>query len=301
MGTESKQPRSVIIPVEQDIISFYGHELLAVRLQDGRIAAVLRYLCESLNLDARGQQQRIERKTALQIGLIWVRVDTAGGPQEMPALTLKVLPGWLFTIDENRVKPEAREDLVLFQAECVDVLAEHFAHKHGGDLPALAAPQSLSPADPRIAEIAEQLDTLTSVMLFMREHLQDQQAQLAANTEQISAVSVRLDEAVALLETLAARQNTAETTIARIDERTQRLTPAHARAIQEQVDRMVHETRRLPFPLTHYVIYGRLKRKFKAGSYREIPDERYEEILNFLIEELRRALNGEGPEQGSLF
>jgi hypothetical protein len=219
----------------------------------------------------------------------------------MQALSLDVLPGYLFTIDENRIKPEARDDVILFQRECVKALAEHFAHKRRDALPALAAPQALSLADPQLAEIAEQLDTLTSVMLFMREHLQDQQTQLMENNQQINAVSMRLDDAVALLESLAARQTTAETTIARIDERTARLTPAHARAIQEQVDRMVQETRRLPAPLSHFIIYGRLKRRFRASSYREIADERYEQILDFLFEELRRALAGETPEQGSLF
>ncbi len=35
-----------------------------------------------------------------------------------------------------------------------------------------------------------------------------------------------------------------------MDERTQRLTPAHARTVREMVDRLVRETRELPMPLT---------------------------------------------------
>src|SRR5579885_1441811 len=99
MGTQSNRPvqAEALIPVEQDTITFYGHKLVAVRLKDGQIAAVLRWLFESLNLERTGQMQRIERKTALRDGLIQVRVDTEGGPQTMPALTLDVLPGYLFT------------------------------------------------------------------------------------------------------------------------------------------------------------------------------------------------------------
>ena len=82
MATQGKQ--AVLFPVEQDTITFHGHDLVAVRLADGRIAAVLRWLCESLQLDPQGQLQRIERKTALRNGLVRVRVDTDGGPQEMP-------------------------------------------------------------------------------------------------------------------------------------------------------------------------------------------------------------------------
>jgi hypothetical protein len=89
--------------------------------------------------------------------------------------------------------------------------------------------------------------------------------------------------------------------VARIDERTQRLTPAHARAIQELVDRLVRETRRLPVPLTYATIYGRLKHRFRAGSYREIADDRYEEVLAYLHDELRHATSGEAPKQGNMF
>jgi hypothetical protein len=40
MPTHDKRPdlQNTLIPVEQASISFYGHELVAVRLEDGRIA-----------------------------------------------------------------------------------------------------------------------------------------------------------------------------------------------------------------------------------------------------------------------
>lgn len=68
MSAQKRQ--TALIPIEQDSIPFYGHELIAVRLEDGRICAVLRWLCESLQLDMDGQIQRIRRKTALAEGLI---------------------------------------------------------------------------------------------------------------------------------------------------------------------------------------------------------------------------------------
>lgn len=64
---------------------------------------------------------------------------------------------------------------------------------------------------------------------------------------------------------------------------------------------MVRETKRFPNPLTYAIIYCRLKHSFRAGSYREIADERYEDVLAYLREELSRATSGEAPEQGSLF
>ncbi|MBF6591623.1 MAG: hypothetical protein IVW57_14010, partial [Ktedonobacterales bacterium] len=163
MGPQNDGPAEALIPVEQDTIPFYGHELVAVRLEDGRICAVMNWLCEGLQLDIDGQLQRIRRKSALREGLVPVRVQTEGGPQTMQALTLKVLPGWLFTADEHRVKAEAREDLIIFQRECVDVLAEHFARKHVAALPA--------PADPTATALAEQIADLAAVMNLMQEHL----------------------------------------------------------------------------------------------------------------------------------
>jgi (p)ppGpp synthase/HD superfamily hydrolase len=164
--------------------------------------------------------------------------------------------------------------------------------------PPTVQPSAAAVTAAQITEIAEQLDTLTGVVTFLREHLD---AELAATSEQIGALSLRLEDALRLLEALGERQITTESQIARIDERTQRLTPAHARAIQEMVDRMARETKRLATPLTYAIIYGRLKHRFRASSYREIADDQYEAVMAYLRDELRRALAGEAPEQGALF
>jgi len=277
-------------PVEQDTIMFYGHELVAVRLADGRIAAVLRWLFESLNLERRGQMQRIERKTALRKGLIDVEVDTPGGPQTMSALTLQVLPGYLFTIDESRVKEEARADVILFQEECVAALAEHFTRKHPPTLP--------STTDATAATIIiEQIADLTGVINLLREHLE----MLLVLPSQVADLTVQVSETRVLVESLATRQDATETQLATVDARTQRLTPAHARAVQEMVNRMVRETRHSATPLTYAIIYGKLKTRFQAGSYNEIADTRFDDLMTWLREALNNATSGDAPEQGSLF
>jgi hypothetical protein len=48
-------------------------------------------------------------------------------------------------------------------------------------------------------------------------------------------------------------------------------------------------------------VYGKLKTRFRAGSYKEIPDERFDAVMAYLREELRKAAGGEGPTQESLF
>ncbi len=84
MGIDGKQSEQIVgtlVPIEQDTVPFYGHDLIAVRLPDGRIAAVLRWLCEGLNLGVQSQMRHIQGRTALAEGLVSVRVDTAGGLQ----------------------------------------------------------------------------------------------------------------------------------------------------------------------------------------------------------------------------
>jgi hypothetical protein len=100
---------------------------------------------------------------------------------------------------------------------------------------------------------------------------------------------------------LATRQDDTEVRVARIDERTQGLSPAHPRQIQTAVDRMVRETQHNAVPLTYAIIYGRLKSRFLVGSYKEIADEKFEDVLAYLAGELRRATGGRSPEQGRLF
>jgi hypothetical protein len=64
MSTDDGPLEEVMNPVDQAVVPFYGHELVAARLVDGRIAAVLRWLCEGMGLEITAQQQRICRKAA---------------------------------------------------------------------------------------------------------------------------------------------------------------------------------------------------------------------------------------------
>jgi len=116
-------------------------------------------------------------------------------------------------------------------------------------------------------------------------------------------VSMQLEQAVHLLEALASRQDVTEAQVARIDERTKKLTPAHEREVQAWVERIVRETeKRSPqSPLAYASLYGRIKTRFRVGSYKEIPDERFDQLIIYLREELKKVTGGELPEQGSLF
>lgn len=284
MATQKGQ--AILVPVEQDTITFYGHALVAVRLPDGQIAAVLRWLCESLQLDPQGQLQRIERKTALRNGLVRVRVATDGGPQEMPAVTLKVLPGYLFTIDENRVKEDARADVILFQEECVEALSAHFTRKHQ-DATALV-PMATDAAAAQ--SMVEQIVGMAGTLNLMREHL-----------ESLLGIPGQVAEIQGLVESLAERQESSDSRLTALEARTSHLTPAHAHAVHTTIDRIVKDTTRSLTPLNYPTIYLRLQRRFQVTSYKEVADTHYGELMDWLQQLRQSAIDGESPQQGSLF
>ena len=88
----------ILIPARQDTIQFQEKPLVVVRLPDGQPGVVLRWLCENLHLAINGQVERIKRTEVIADDLVYVRVQTDGGPQIMPTLVLRAVPYWLASI-----------------------------------------------------------------------------------------------------------------------------------------------------------------------------------------------------------
>ena len=272
-----------LIPIEQQTIDFYGHPLVAMRLPDGRIVAVLHWLCEGLHLTIDPQVRRIRRKRALADDLLTVRVETEGGMQSMLALTLRALPGWLYTIDDSRVAAHAQDDIVLFQRECVDVLARHFATERQTLLPAPTAlvpsePQPLPPVAPASdapreawrtyhermlawldwQDAVERWQNLTEVQLYEHEE------RLRDHDEQIGELHSRVEGTEELSRVLAEA-------LTRLGPQT--LTPEHQATIKHQATRLRELT-----GLAYATIYGELNAAFHVARYADIPDARWREI-----------------------
>jgi antirepressor protein len=138
------EQEQAIIPVEQDTVPFYGRQIIAVRLPDGRIAASLRNMCDALQLDRPSQMRRIRDDDILADQLVPVRVETDGGAQTVEMLTAWAIPTWLTGIQLSRVAPEKRGAIKAYKREAADVLYRHFSQRRAE----LAAPPSLVPAEP---------------------------------------------------------------------------------------------------------------------------------------------------------
>src|SRR5690242_16069503 len=207
----------------------------------------------------------------------------------MPALSLRKLPGWFSTIDESRVKEAARADVILFQRECTDVLAEHFARKAQVILPASApAPAALVPAEPPTQPMTpapdaprdawrtyhrdmlawldwldwqdevERWQNLTEVQL------DDHEERLRDHDQQIGELHSRMEGNEEISRVLAEA-------LARLGPQT--LTSAHQATIKHQAARL-HELT----GASYATIYGELNAAFHVARYSDIADARWPEI-----------------------
>jgi len=107
-------------------IEFHGDPLWATR-QDGEVFVAMRPVCEGIGLAWNSQFERIHRDSVLNEGVRMMRIPSRGGVQEALCLPLRLLNGWLFGIDERRLKKAAvRQKIIQYKRECYAVLFDHF-------------------------------------------------------------------------------------------------------------------------------------------------------------------------------
>lgn len=81
-------------------------------------------ICTNLGIDRKSQQTKLQADPTYEAKLI--KIQTAGGIQDIFCIPLDKLNGWLFSINPNKVKPEVREKLIIYKNECFRVLDDYF-------------------------------------------------------------------------------------------------------------------------------------------------------------------------------
>lgn len=142
---QEEQDFQALVPAVQETIVFHGKPLVVVRLPDDRPGVVLRWICENLHISSTAQVERIKRTEVIADDLVYVRVQTEGGPQVMPTLVLHAVPYWLATIDTRRMKKddERRLEILNYQRNAVDALYAWAASSPTS----LATPTNIVPAE----------------------------------------------------------------------------------------------------------------------------------------------------------
>lgn len=113
------------------MIPFNGEEIMAITKENKKYV-IPKQICENLGVDREWQRQRINRDSVLSDTTFMIKVPqknpsgTGFIDQETLALPLEYLNGWLFGIDDTRVKQEVRQKVIDYKKHCYLVLYEFF-------------------------------------------------------------------------------------------------------------------------------------------------------------------------------
>jgi hypothetical protein len=269
-------------PTEQKTVLFYDDEITAVRLADGRVMIPVRPICEALGVDYSAQRQRLTRDEVLADVVMSVVVTTTDiDPQskrphtsEMICLPLDYLNGWIFGINASRVKPEIKERLLRYQRECYRVLAEAFQDGRlttdpDADIEALL--QQDSPAA-QAYQIAMAVVRMARQQLILEARLLEHGAQLDQHGNQLVEHTERLDQ----LEAAVSGKHVTEAQAMQISQ-----------AVKAVALAIGKKTKRNEFG----AVYGELYRKFSVSGYKQIPQRRFQEAMDFLNEWLQHYIS----------
>lgn len=108
-------------------ITFRGVEIDTV-MHDGEPHVALKPIVEGMGLDWNGQYQRAMRDSVLSTCMCVTHMQVGGQRRDVALLPLKILNGFLFGIDDSRVRSELRDGVIAYKRECYDALAKYWLH-----------------------------------------------------------------------------------------------------------------------------------------------------------------------------
>lgn len=295
---DEAQESRYIIPkedvIEQRTINFMGDEIIAALTISG-VYLTLPGMCTAMGLGTNGQIRRCINTNKLRVHLRSLDLITRAGVRETTCLLAEQVPMWLIGVESSRAKLAFQEKIDLYHDRLAPVALAVFQDVMEAR-PIVPATQT--PAiDSRMASMLDQFETLVNVAMDVRAHLDT----LTPLPGQVETLSLQLDQALNLLTSLAGDSQEAKQEIERIKAKTAGLTASQARAVKEMISHMVDVTEGTPGELKHATIYGRIQHRFRVNTYSKIPEDHFEELMQYLRDELQRATDGESPEQGSLF
>ena len=254
-----------LIPLEQKDVLFYEDEITAVRVRregQEQVFVPLRPIVELLGIDWSGQLRRVRQDAVLAQEVQTVRVETAGGAQEMPCLPLDMLNGWLFGINANRVKEEVRERLVRYQRDCYRVLYEAFEEGRLDTTADATFQELLAQSDSQAVEAYRMLQAMIKIarnQIIIESRLGLQGQQLAQHERRLEQLEERFDA--------AGRETVSESQASQISQAVK----AVALQLSKQTGRNEYGG-----------VYGELYRRFEITSYKLLPAGRFAEAMEFL-------------------
>ena len=114
----------------EEVVKFHETEIVAFIDDNGTPLIAIRPICDAIGLHADTAVKAIKKHPILGD---WHAVHHVSVSEIKKVnhvlLPIEYISGWLFSINPNKCKPEARENLLVYQRECYRVLYEHFFGK----------------------------------------------------------------------------------------------------------------------------------------------------------------------------
>lgn len=259
----------VLEPLEVKEIDFYGDKISAALVQLDVVQQIyvpIRPLCEYLGLNWSGQFERIKRNPVMETALSSVRITRTQGKrsQNLVALQLEMLPGWLFGIEAQRVKPELKDKIIRYQRECFRVLWQAFQTEVLGAAPI----EGVTPAVLALMQIRENSLAIA--------RMAEQQIELE---KRVTNHDSRFDKAVEVFKGLDRRVSELESRVSPPSQ----ISEAQAAEIQLAVKAAAEYLSSKDNTKNHFQsIFQELYRHFRVSSYKNIRVGDYEAVLTFL-------------------
>ncbi len=108
----------------QITVPFHGSELFIIEYNNQPYTP-MKPIVEGMGLDWAAQFNKLKQKFASTIAEIAI-VANDGKSRLMTCLPVRKLAAWLYSISPNKVKPEIRDSVIMYQNECDDVLWDYW-------------------------------------------------------------------------------------------------------------------------------------------------------------------------------
>lgn len=273
------------------------HDAMGGIVQEGGIYITVPGMCKAMGLAANTQIRRMINTNKLRIRLRTLTLITRGGPQKVTCLNAKTVAFWLIGIESSKSKPAFQRKIDEYHDRIEGVAEGVFADVMGVQLSTPGDIGIAAPIDPRLIQLAEKYDQITAIADF----IWDNRNAILTILRDIPTMRLQMDDFKLLLERVIDEQAALKDQVIKIDERIQGLIPAQEREMHDYVNALVKDGQKLPTPLTHDFVWGRLKHRFNVASYSDIPDTRFDAAMQYL-RDLRAKIFGSGQmEQGGLF
>ena len=264
-----------LVPLDERSVAFYGDALIGVLVEiagERRIYVPVRPICENLGLSWGSQRNRIYRDEVLHEELRGVFImntpGTGGGTQETLCLPIEMIPGFLFGITASKVRPELQDKILRYRRECYRRLWDAFKHE------ILPATTELAPTQPAASGAQLAYELATAVQNLAREQM-DMEQRLGG----------RIDRMGQWAKGVANRLDTIDTRLGDLELHVGPAVPlsepqaAEVALAVKNVGRALSERGTKP---GYGQVYGELYRRYGISSDKNLPQDKYDEVLAWL-------------------